>query len=564
MKKNERLNDALNEIGDDLIRDAEDNVPALIGKKKNGWVKWVGIAAAVLVSAIAIPIGLSTIGSLKSGKMAYTAVSTEAAIDERMEAELAPAELSGDSDGGEGGRTKEYAMEDATAIISWKSDSLGERTSPGSEGDGYKNGAEGEAVTSETDEPGETGEGESTEEKTDEPTVTETETETDTETEPETETETETETEEVVLPAPGQLTAAAWDDNAHYLKWKELFTKNDQNNVSGKFAGTYDGESGERTYASWNLASLNRIEVAVTFAGMPLFDASVVLETASGKRFAARTNRNGVAYVFGGNEGTLTVTSLDSEEVHTVPVNGEKEVAVTFETLNDMEATVDVIELMYVVDVTGSMGDELRYLRDELGNVIQEVVRANPESRVKLALLFYRDEGDEEEFRYVEFKDVTNSADYAGHLEILTKQEAAGGGDYPEALDEALETAISKNWSVGSTKLLFHVFDAPAHDSDDHRATLKHAIQAAAEKGVRICPILASGADRITEYTARSEAILTGGTFVFLTDDSGIGESHLDPELPDAVHEYLNLLMIRLINGYHTGKFAEPVPWNAK
>ena len=29
------------------------------------------------------------------------------------------------------------------------------------------------------------------------------------------------------------------------------------------------------------------------------------------------------------------------------------------------------------------------------------------------------------------------------------------------------------------------------------------------------------------------------------------------------VVEHLNLLLVRLINGYHTGTFAEPIAWNA-
>lgn len=568
MKKTDELNNALNEIGDDLIRDAEDNVPALIGKKKHSWVKWVGIAAAVVVAAVAIPIGVNSIVRPKNNAASgvdAAGTTVAAAIDEGMAAPGGATFAEGDI---------VFTGEERTGFSAAE---IGKYYSKDGKGDtGYFDtsggkGTYGGTTPGEVEAPGDSREDPDTnaepgteltdETKTEPETDTETEPETETETEPETDTETEPEPEPPV-PEPGQLTAAAWDDNAHYLKWKELFLKNEQNETSGKFSGTYYGESGEQTFASWGLDSLNRIEVTVTFAGMPLFDALVTLTTASGERYSARTNRNGIAYVFGGNAGTLTVTSPESSEVHTVPVNGEKEVAVTFEALDDMEETVDVIELMYVVDVTGSMGDELRYLREELGDVIKQVVRANPDSRVKLALLFYRDDGDEEKFRYVEFKDVTDPADYESHYTVLTKQEAAGGGDTPEALDEALEMAVSKGWTTGSTKILFHVFDAPAHGNSEHQSRLKSAIASAAEQGVRICPIMASGADELTEYTARSEAILTGGTFIFMTDDSGIGYSHFDPQLPDAVHEYLNLLMIRLINGYHTGTFAEPVPWN--
>ena len=45
-------------------------------------------------------------------------------------------------------------------------------------------------------------------------------------------------------------------------------------------------------------------------------------------------------------------------------------------------------------------------------------------------------------------------------------------------------------------------------------------------------------------------AITTNGTYVFITDDSGIGESHLQASVGDYQVELLNDLMVRLINKY--------------
>ena len=72
---------------------------------------------------------------------------------------------------------------------------------------------------------------------------------------------------------------------------------------------------------------------------------------------------------------------------------------------------------------------------------------------------------------------------------------------------------------------------------------------------------MASGANMLTEYLVRQAAILTGGTFTFITDDSGIGGSHYDPDLPNVVIERLNDLLVRLVEGYYTGTFAKPVYW---
>ncbi len=69
----------------------------------------------------------------------------------------------------------------------------------------------------------------------------------------------------------------------------------------------------------------------------------------------------------------------------------------------------------------------------------------------------------------------------------------------------------------------------------------------AAEKGIKIIPITASGIDKTTEYLMRSFAILTNGSYVFITDDSGVGNDHLEPTIGEFEIEKLNDLMVRLV-----------------
>lgn len=45
-------------------------------------------------------------------------------------------------------------------------------------------------------------------------------------------------------------------------------------------------------------------------------------------------------------------------------------------------------------------------------------------------------------------------------------------------------------------------------------------------------------------------AISTNGTYVFVTDDSGVGNPHLKPSVGQYEVEFLNDLMVRLINEY--------------
>lgn len=353
-------------------------------------------------------------------------------------------------------------------------------------------------------------------------------------------------------PKPGQITASAWNDNQYYDLFKDLFLKGQTAAEDGRFL----------PYATdtWHLFTQNRVRVTVKNGDEPVAGAIVTCEGAC----SAVTNAAGVAYVFPETDaagsvsvraGGFTASGAFTEE--------ERDVTVS---LDGTVEKADIIEIMFVVDVTGSMGDELNYFKSELGDVIRRVVEASGGStKIQLAFLFYRDDGDDEKFAYEDFCDVTDPEDYKKMQNVLKKQQANGGGDYPEAVDEALLMATEKQWMSGNTtKLIFHLLDAPAHNKDAYKTRFAQAIRQASEKGIRVCPILASGADTLCEYTSRAEALYTGGTFIFVTSDSGIGGAHLDPILPNAVVEYLNDLLVRVIYGYHVGTFQPPVAWNGK
>jgi hypothetical protein len=212
---------------------------------------------------------------------------------------------------------------------------------------------------------------------------------------------------------------------------------------------------------------------------------------------------------------------------------------------------------MFVIDTTGSMGDELEYLKSEISNVIGTVSQNNPEFTINLALLFYRDLEDEYVTRYFDF-----TTNIAQQRQKLSQQTANGGGDFPEAVDKALSEAVAKNWSGDyATRLIFHVCDAPPHNGQENKTLFFNSVKSAAQKGIRIIPVASSGIDYETEYLLRQEAIMSGGTYIFLTNDSGIGESHLQPTVGEFTVEYLNACIVRVVNEYLTGIETEPEPY---
>ncbi len=352
----------------------------------------------------------------------------------------------------------------------------------------------------------------------------------------------------VTIPA-GQMTAGAHNDNDNYESWKALFEQGQESN--GKFFEYYGGKS-------WSFNSLKRVKVTVKNGENAVVGADVSLMDENNKiLFSAVTDATGTAYLFTDiEEGTVTLSDSDVSAKFT-----GKNRDINLETGIDSKKK-NVIEIMFVIDVTGSMNDELKYVEAELSDVISKVAKENPDAIINMALLFYRDSTDNEKFSYCDFVNVTVPSGLSAVLDALKKQTADGGGDYPEAVDEAMELAVNKQWSTAaSTKLIFHILDAPPHSSESYVARYKTAIEVAAKKGIRICPILCSGSDTLTEYLTRQAAIYTGGTFIFITDDSGIGGSHHAPELPDITVEFLNSLLARIIDGYYTGVFSEPIDW---
>ena len=357
--------------------------------------------------------------------------------------------------------------------------------------------------------------------------------------------------DEEKLPS-GMITAGAHNDNTYYNDWLALFTQDE-----GRFGKFF---SYPNPQYSWGYDSLSRVKVSVSAGETRVAGAEVTAFDSDGNKvFSAVTDAQGNAYLFPTvKEGSVTVT-CGSESVTSAFSAQERELTVE---LSGAGNKLNVIEIMFVVDVTGSMGDEIRFLKAELSDVVDRIAANDSETVIKLAMLFYRDTDDAVPYEYYDFTDVTTQAGLFAQQEAINGQSANGGGDYPEAVDDALDMAVNKQWSTGATtKIIFHVLDAPAHSNDKNKVKLKNAVNIAAEKGIRLCPIICSGAAGVTEYTMREAAIYTGGTFIFVTDDSGIGGSHHDPDIPNATIELLNSMMVRLVKGYHTGEFDEPVYW---
>lgn len=334
----------------------------------------------------------------------------------------------------------------------------------------------------------------------------------------------------------GQITAGEWNDLYNWSFWESLSDNSEFSEM--------------KKYWKYNLE--NRIAVNVKSGSKNLVDVPVSLINSQNEIvWKSKTNNKGNVELWPslkggeksnykdfkvkiGNQIFPNIKAYNDTKINSLNVSDYIK--------NNNEKKIDIA---FMVDATGSMGDELEYLKEELTDVISKVKGKNENTTVNMGAVFYRDKGE----AYV-----TKKSDFSTNIDktvnFIKEQSAEDGGDFPEAVETALDESINNlEWSEDATsRILFLVLDAPPHYNDQIISEIHHLVATASEKGIRIIPITASGIDKETEFLMRYMAIATNGTYVFITNDSGIGNDHIIASVGEYQVELLNKLMERLIN----------------
>ncbi len=360
------------------------------------------------------------------------------------------------------------------------------------------------------------------------------------------------------LPA-GQMTAGEWRDLDDWDFWLGLFD----------VAQTLNADEFEALLAGWDMTPLERIPVQIETDGTPVVDIPVTLFDEEGKiLWQARTDNRGHAELFtdrrpiptGDPLGELVQEGIEeasesrrylleiegvdkSATINSIPTV-RKRINIS---ASDAPQDSSLVDLMLVMDTTGSMQDELSYFQAELNDVLERVERrVDGDLELRMSVNFYRDEGDEYVVRPFPFKSPSRARSN------LRDQTAGGGGDYEEAVAQALDNAINDHeWSPNArARLMLLVLDAPPHRDPRTLQRLDKLVREAAAKGIRIIPVSGSGVLLDSEMLCRHINALTGGTYVFITNDSGIGDSHLAPTVGEYKVRPLNDLLVEIFLRY--------------
>lgn len=349
-------------------------------------------------------------------------------------------------------------------------------------------------------------------------------------------------------PSAGMLTAGTLDDN----RTRELQAF--ASTVTGGPALARDvglGLRADLTVVDTNGRSINDAELFVTALGSDSQD-----------RAQLRTGTDGRAVINGVWDLGLATTSADQwarvvarkdgvETVVKVKLGaGPARIKLPLERSN-ADAQVLALDLVLVVDTTGSMTDELQWLVAELRSVVAQALADHPNVDARLGIVAYRDLNDEYVTRRFEL-----SKRHAEFEAFLASETASGGGDYPEAVDLALTEAASFAWrhDQQAAKVILLVGDAPPHG--DHMRETFAATSLLRAAGVSIYPVASSGVEDQAELVFRTIAADSGAQYLFLTDDSGIGKPHAKPHAEDYDVELLRSALLRILAAELRGEQA--------
>ncbi len=334
-------------------------------------------------------------------------------------------------------------------------------------------------------------------------------------------------------------------------------------------AGEHDDLLNPELYAQYQ----RRSQLGQELPGLPLLDTARVLtveakdrsgrslgqtmvevECADGNRLRLSTMADGTVALFPaldrlGSKVKVRVGAEPWREVAVASGGGGQRVSFTLD--QSQAQNPNKLDLLLVIDTTGSMGDEIRYLQSELAAITSSIRARHPGLDVRIGFVFYRDLGDD----YVT-QTVPLTRDFARAQGQLSQHWAGGGGDYPEAMDQALVRAAGQDWRSDAVKTMLLVADAPPHD--EHIGLAWQASEVLRAKRVQIVPVAASGVADKAEYVMRAIAALTQSRYTFLTDDSGIGNAHAAPAIDCYLVTRLDALLRRVIDSQLSGRRIEP------
>ena len=298
-----------------------------------------------------------------------------------------------------------------------------------------------------------------------------------------------------------------------------------QAQAAGVRAGEWDDNANYRDYVRW---------LKETPRGIARLDVS-------DRRFLVVKDRDGKAVpnckvTVTGGQATATVVTMASGRALLFPraygLDGEHltataactQATVHAEIQNKLDSVSELvlassrvlparrtIDLAFVLDTTGSMGEEIDAVKSTIRAVAERL--STDQTDVRIGLVEYKDRGDDNVTRTFAFS--SNLAAFGKSVDGLS---AGGGGDYPEDMQAGLAAALDKlDWRTDAVaRLVVVIADAPPHLDYQDEQDYADAARRAASRGIKLYTVSASGMDGTGQIVMRQMAQFTGASNLFV------------------------------------------------
>ena len=191
-----------------------------------------------------------------------------------------------------------------------------------------------------------------------------------------------------------------------------------------------------------------------------------------------------------------------------------------------------VIEAVFVLDTTGSMGGLIQAAKDKIWSIASTMAAAETAPIIRMGLVAYRDRGDDYVTRVV---DLSSDLD-AIHAELFQLQ-ANGGGDGPESVNQALHDALHRiSWGQEpqTYRVVFLVGDAPPHMDYQDDVEYPETLALAQKRGIRVNAIQCGQSSETTRRWQQIAQLGRGAYFQVDQDGGAIAAaSPYDDELAE-------------------------------
>ena len=158
------------------------------------------------------------------------------------------------------------------------------------------------------------------------------------------------------------------------------------------------------------------------------------------------------------------------------------------------------VEVVFCLDTTGSMGGLIEGAKQKIWSICNQIASGKPTPDLKVGLVAYRDRK-----RRLRHQGLRPDDDLDDVHENLKKFKADGGGDTPEAVNQALNEAVNKiKWSKDkkTLRIIFLVGDAPPHMDYADDVKYPETCKMAAAQGIIINTVQCGGRRRGQEGLA--------------------------------------------------------------